>query len=316
MNVLFVCRANKNGMISSIVNTQAISLSELVNISIFAIKGKGGMAYINGIFSLRKYLKSHTIDIIHAHYSHSGYVASLASRKPVICSLMGSDIEDSRINRFLIKVFVKFFWKAVIVKSEKLKNRLKFSNAIVIPNGVDLDFFKPIPQINAREKIGIDLKKKVILFLADPSRPEKNFQLTKKAYDQIVDKKITDLITVFNIDYSSVPVYISASDVVLLTSHFEGSPNVIKEAMACNIPIVSTNVGDVSEILGDTRGCYICDYTPEDVASKINRALRFRDNFVETEGRKRIIQLGIDLNSIANRLTLIYKDIVYKSIKN
>ncbi len=175
MTILFISRSKQNNSLSPIIQAQANSLKDFVNISFFTIKGTGWFAYLKAIFSLRRYLKSQNIDVIHAHYALSAYVAALSSSKPIVCSLMGSDIIDYRINRFFIKVFSKLCWEKLIVKSKFLKDKLGLSGAIVIPNGVDLDLFKPTPQMTARTKIGIDPNKKIVLFLANPSRPEKNF---------------------------------------------------------------------------------------------------------------------------------------------
>lgn len=305
MNVLFVCREKANAKISLITERQLNSLDGLVNITVFPIAGKGWTAYIKSIFSIRKFIQSHPTDIIHAHYSFSAYVASIASRKATVCSLMGSDIEDSLINRSIIRIFAKMFWKEVIVKSERLKHRLGISKAIVIPNGVDMDLFKPLSQAIARKKTGFDLNKKIILFLADPSRKEKNFTLAKIAFDLLRKKEDIELKTVFKVDHANIPEYISSSDVVLLTSIFEGSPNVIKEAMACNCPIVSTNVGDVKEVVENTEGCYITSFDPEDVAQKISLALDFNKR---TNGREKIAHL--DQKTIAKSIVALYHSMI------
>ena len=78
---------------------------------------------------------------------------------------------------------------------------------------------------------------------------------------------------------------------MILTSFSEGSPQIIKESMACNCPIVSTDVGDVRDVIGETEGCYICSYDPKDVADKIKLALTYSEEKGRTNGRKRIIEL-------------------------
>jgi len=193
MTVLFVCREKGDGKISPITKAQANSLNALADVRIFSIKGRGWKAYLRGIIRLTKYLRTNQVDLIHAHYSYSGYVASLASRKTVICSLMGSDIEDFWLNRILIRFFNRFFWKAVIVKSQNLKEKIKIPQARVIPNGIDLELFKPETKSTAREKVGFDPSKRIILFLADPSRPEKNYALAQEAYDLLNNKKHIEL---------------------------------------------------------------------------------------------------------------------------
>ncbi len=134
---------------------------------------------------------------------------------------------------------------------------------------------------------------------------KKTSPLAQKAFDNLSVKENIKLKTVYDIDYSLVPDYISAADVVLLTSHFEGSPNIIKEAMACNCPIVSTDVGDVREVIGNTEGCYISSFDPNDVADKLTKALNFAN---KTTGRENTKHL--DDKVIAQKLIDIYESVI------
>ncbi len=261
-------------------------------------------AYLKTIKKLRKYVRKNDISLIHAHYSLSGYVAGLSTRKTVICSLMGSDIQVRGIKKMIVRAFCKYRWSAVIVKSQSMANRLGFQNAQIIPNGVNLKVFKEINRADAREKTGFDESCKWVLFLANPDRPEKNFTLAKSAIQKLNDSHIR-LEVVHNVDHKLIPYYLSAADVIILTSKWEGSPNVIKEAMACNCPIVSTDVGDVKEVIRDTEGCYITSFKPEDVAEKLKMALDFGQR---TNGREKIRHL--DDKIIAERLIEVYKSVL------
>ena len=113
----------------------------------------------------------------------------------------------------------------------------------------------------------------------------------------------------FNIDQEKLNLYYNAVDCLIPTSKYEGSPNVIKEAMACNCPIVSTDVGDVKWVIGETEGCYICSFEPEDVAEKIQKALNFGKR---TNGRQRIMDLGLDSGSVAEKLHSLYREILHQ----
>jgi glycosyltransferase involved in cell wall biosynthesis len=142
---------------------------------------------------------------------------------------------------------------------------------------------------------------KIVLFAADPARPEKNYQLAldaSKLSDGIVLKTAVD------VNHIEMPKYYNAANLLLLTSLWEGSPNVVKEAMACNLPIVSTDVGDVSWLLGDLDGHFIIEKDPSLVSKSINKALEFDK---PTSGRSRIIELGLDSPTIASRLLDLYK---------
>jgi teichuronic acid biosynthesis glycosyltransferase TuaC len=302
MRVLFVCSGN-NG-ISPIVESQAESLKKSgVELDVFAIKGRGLWNYLKAIPALRNKIRTFKPQIVHSHYSLSSMVTSLSTSLPVISSLMGSDVNRSGILRHIIRFFIKHSWKVTIVKSEKMRSLLEYDAVKVIPNGVDRDIFKPLNRMECRDKLGWDRTNKYVLFAADPARDVKNISLTKKAM-QLVNYGSLQLKTVYGISHTDMPVYINASDVIILTSKWEGSPNIIKEAMACNIPIVSTDVGDVRWLLGDLEGHYVSKTSPEDVGDALSAALRFTGS---TSGRERLGLLGLDSKSIAMQLMQIYE---------
>ena len=104
-----------------------------------------------------------------------------------------------------------------------------------------------------------------------------------------------------DVPHEVVPTWLNAADAVLLTSAHEGSPNVVKEALACNVPVVSVDVGDVRERIGKVDGCHMADSTPEDIAAKVERVVA-RDRPVA--GRERVAD--VSLEAIAERLCEIY----------
>ena len=292
--------------------SQAKSLiNEDLDLSYFTIKGKGIVGYLKSVPLLRKKIKQNNFDIIHAHYSMSGFVASLARVRPLIVSLMGTDVKAEKKFRFIIKLCYKFSWFKTIVKSTDMKKTLNLKNINVIPNGVDINKFMPIDRKYACKKIGWDLSKKNILFASNPTRVEKNFPLAQKAFTHMKTSDI-QLHYLNSVNHKDMPNYMNASDVVLLTSKYEGSPNVIKEAMACNRPIVSTNVGDVELLIKNLKGCFITKNNSLDIANKIDIIL---NKYSNSNGRNRIIKLRLDSENIAKRICAIYKEINNKFIK-
>jgi teichuronic acid biosynthesis glycosyltransferase TuaC len=138
---------------------------------------------------------------------------------------------------------------------------------------------------------------------------EKNYILAERAVKYIDDNRIK-LITVSGIPNSELPFYYNAADVLILTSLWEGSPNVIKEAMACNCPIVSTDVGDVRSILGETEGTYLTSFDYRDVAEKLSAAIKFTETSGRTKGRERIMEKGLDSGSVSEKLINIYISVI------
>jgi glycosyltransferase involved in cell wall biosynthesis len=221
---------------------------------------------------------------------------------------MGSDTYQFNIMKSTIRYFANYRWSKTIVKSEDMKIRLGLNNAIILPNGVDLNLFRPLDKKECRIKLGWEGDKKYILFASNPARPEKNFALAKQTVVNLNNEKI-ELKVVYGVDHKLMPIYLNASDVLLLTSKWEGSPNIVKEAMSCNIPVVATEVGDIEFLFGNTEGYYYTDPLPDRLAEKINNIL---DNDIKPNGRQRIIDLKLDSESIADKLIKLYKEVLSK----
>lgn len=305
MKVFFI-RSGNNGQ-DPISTLQGRSLEKAgVEVHYFDIVGKGIRGYLQNLFRFRKLVKSLKVDLIHAHYSFSGFLATFAfSGRPVITSLMGSDVKSDSKFRFLVFLFSRFFWKRTIVKSADMFRDLGLKYAKIIPNGVDLEVFFEVSKQEARKMIGLKDEDKVVLFAADPDRSEKNYALAHEAIKMLEE----NIITLFLKDIipEKVKFYYGAADVVLLTSHWEGSPNVVKEAMACNRPLITTNVGDVLWVIGDTEGCFVVSNDASEIAAKIRYCI---DNVLNTKGRKRIQLLKLDSVSVAEKLLDVYGSVI------
>ena len=309
LRILFVSSGNSKEGISPIIAAQGKSIEKMdssIKIDYFTIKGKGVKGYLKAISKLKKHLKNNNYDIVHAHYSLSAIVASLAGAKPLVVSLMGSDIKAKKWFKWLILFFRNFFWSCSIVKSEDMRLSLGFKNIQVIPNGVDLNVFYPQEQKKCQTKLNWDLEKKHILFPSNPERPEKNYQLLEDSVNQLGSKFI-QIHTLIDVPHKDVPFYLNAADVVVMTSLWEGSPNAIKEAMACNRLIVTTPVGDTEWLLKKVEGSYITTFSSENVSKNIKKALEYSMLNNETKSRERIKELGLSSELIANKLIKNYK---------
>jgi len=309
VKVLFVSSGGTYNRLSSIIANQALSLRKLdVSVEHFLIKGSGARAYLSHILKLNKHLKSNRYDIVHAHYALSGIVSALSGAKPLIVSLMGSDVLGLSWQRLFSRIFSRFFWDSTIVKSEQMKKTLKGFQVSVIPNGVNMSSFRPLSNLEISKEI-LTMKKPLLIFIGNPSRKEKNFSLAKQAIDRLKNIEL-NFLTLSDIKNELISNYMNAASVFVLPSLWEGSPNAVKEAMACNCPVVATDVGDVRWLFGDEPGYFIADFTPEDFAAKIKMALEFSKKHRRTNGRKRIIELGLDSESVARRLIGIYNEVL------
>ncbi len=302
MKILFVGRAKAKGNVSPIVTAQGNSIiKEGHEVNFLPLSDNGLFGYIKNRRKLRAYIKQIKPDIVHAHFSLTGFVASLSTKKPVVVSLMGSFLEKNW-RYYLVQFFSSHLWKATIVKSERTANQLKRDDLHIIPNGVNLEMFSVIDKKEARKKCGFEENKKYILFAADPTRSVKNYPLAKAAVDLIAKDDI-ELVVVHDIPHEKIVDYMSAADVFLLTSVSEGSPNVIKEALACNLPIVTTDVGDVRWLLGGVEGTFIDPtHTPEALSAFLEKAMEI----ASIKGVERIVELELDNKSVATKLISIY----------
>lgn len=313
MRVLFISSGN-SGEVGVVVKQQGLSLiKQGVELDFYPIRGKGIAGYLKNIPDIKKTFTKGSYDLVHAHYSLSAFAATLAGCKPLVVSLMGSDGQREGWQRRLIKKYASKRWKETIVKSPDLASKSGLTHFEVIPNGVAIDDFYPISCVEAKQKLGLDQNHRYIFFAASPTRHEKNFSLARAAFEMIRNKDL-ELLSMDNIPHKEVVLWMNASDVVLLTSLWEGSPNVVKEAMACNRPVVATDVGDVKWLFGEEPGHYLADYDNVDVAGNIIRALEFSEKQGQTNGRKRILEIGLDSGVIAKKLIAIYQSIINENI--
>jgi glycosyltransferase involved in cell wall biosynthesis len=308
MNVLFVCSGNSHYGIVPFIKVQGESLKkEGVLLDYFTIKGKGIINYLKNVKILSRYLKKNNYDLIHAHYGLVGLVCVLSyPRIPIVLSVMGDDaygsfnlngkrIKSSYFTMFLTQIAL-IFSKQIIVKSKNILKVIPYKNkSHIIPNGVNFEVIKP----NSKS-----LEKETLLFLADPHDPRKNFRLVEQALELFPDKKI-NLLCPYPLEPNQVMNYFNKASVFILTSYNEGSPNVIKEAMACNIPIIATDVGDVREVIERTEGCFLVEFDPGDVADKLKKALAFGKR---TTGREDIRHL--ESSQVAKKIINIYEQVL------
>jgi glycosyltransferase involved in cell wall biosynthesis len=298
----------------SFVQAQMESLRPLgVEFDTLFIDGRASRwNYLRAIGRMRTLLRKNRYDLIHAHFGLSGWVARCQFRVPVVVSFMGDDVlgrprRDGSITAYGRFLQVSSFLlarmvAASIVKSQQMKSNLRLASAEVIPNGVDLNAFRPIERSEARKVLGLDPAKKYVLFPYDPAEQRKRYDLIQAAVAeaQAGDPSI-EILHVRGVPRDRMPLYMNAADVLVLASIFEGSPNAVKEAMAVNLPVVAVDVGDVGELIGHTEGCFMVPREVKPMAGKIAEACRRAER---TRGREAIARLSIE--KVAERVVEVY----------
>jgi len=305
VKVLFVSSGNlNNGQPSILIKNQGESLNAKgVQVYYYTIKKKGIIGYLRSVWKIAKQIRNIQPDYIHSHYSLSAFSTSIAIlffniKIPHTVSLMGSDTKMNGWKRSLTIYLSKHQWSHTIVKATRMAKELGLKKYEIVPNGVDLNKIKPTNSKNNR----------TIIFPANPSRVSKNYELAEQAIT-ILKKSMADLNfeICYGLSHEEIISKIQNSAVVLVTSLWEGSPNIVKEAMALNKPIVCTKVGDVEILLNKVDGTYMVDFDPNDVAAGIKSAILFGENQGSTIGRKKLEKLNLDSDSIAKKLMTIYK---------
>ena len=292
------------------IKVQVDSLrSEGIDIDILFVNGrKSKLNYLWGIFRLWARLLTHRYDLIHAHYVFSGIIARAQFLCPVVLTHHGPEFWTWQ---FIPCRIITPLVDKVILVSPEMYDRLKFKKARVIPCGIDFDLFKPIPREEARKRLGLPLDRKLVLWAGEYFRPEKRYDIVQESISIAKSKDPSiDLVLVSGQPHENIPVYMNACDALLLVSDAEGSPMVIKEAMACNLPVVSVPVGDVAEVIGGIDGCYLCTQEPSDVAEKLELVL---SNPKRTKGKDAIGHM--EQGNIARQIIAIYQEVLEKKKK-
>lgn len=308
MRVLIVSsfKPSLEGNIAPFVKEQVEAISRQgVDCSYYLVKGKGVLGYLRELPSLRKRIRDIEPDLIHAHFGLCGLLANLQRKVPVVTTYHGSDINVTSV-RILSKIAIRLSKHNIFVsKRLAVLARPKKNNYSIIPCGINLEDYPIVNKDEARKEMGLEIGKKYVLFAGSFDNPVKNYPLAKEAVDMIPDVELLEL---KGYNRHQVALLMNAVDCFLMTSHTEGSPQVIKEAMACGCPIVYTNVGDVKERLKGVSGCLlVLDTSPSTVRELICKSFRY---IGKTNGRDIINQSEISNEQVSNAINKVYQTIL------
>lgn len=246
-------------------------------------------------------------DLVHGHYGLIAPFAMAQPQRPFVLSLWGTDLmSEMAWLRGMSRLGARVA-DATVLPSRAMEDALGREYEY-IPFGVDTHRFRPIPRDVAREQVGWQTDNPIALFPYDPARSVKNYSLAKQATEHTSSG--VELRTLDGVPHEEMPFYMNASDVLLVTSHRESGPMTVKEAAACNLPIVSRDVGFVRDTIEDVRNCELGE-SPTEFASAIDRII--------ADGRpsngRQVIE-GLDLETMGDRLLALYDRVLDQPLRS
>ena len=308
MRILVIASFNRRSFAPFIVEQAEALKRRGCDIDFFGLQGKGIKGYLRNLPSLKRKLKEFRPDVIHAHYGLSGLLANLQRSVPVVSTYHGSDINDKLVFRFSKMTMLLSEWNIFVSKKTLsiAKPKKRYS---LLPCGIDLSELQLTDKDKARKKMNLEANKHYVLFAGAFDNAVKNASLAKEALALCEDENV-ELLELNGYTRDEVTLLMCAVDAFLMTSVSEGSPQVIKESMACGCPIVSVDVGDVKERISGIDGCFVAETRdPKEIADLLKKAIIYDG---KTNGRDRIITDGLDNRLVAERLMDIYKRICIK----
>ena len=304
MKVLIVARYKEHGFVPFI--TQQVAALEQCGTECryFPIKSNGITGYLKHLKALRNTIREFQPDVVHAHYGLCGLLANLQRRVPVVTTFHGSDINDKKVLPLSKMAMRLSAWNIFVSKKtiDIAKPKKKYS---LLPCGIDLSDLQLTDKQEARKRMHLQANKKYVLFAGAFDNAVKNAPLAKEAVALLNDENV-ELLELKGFSHDEVTLMMCAADVFFMTSISEGSPQVIKEALACGCPIVSVDVGDVKERITGVEGCVIVDRNAEKLALALKNAISFGKR---TEGRAVIIHDNLTNEAIASQLKDIYNQV-------
>ena len=343
MKILIVSRYKPQftNHILPFVYEQGEALRELNNeVDYFLVQGKGLLSYFRQAESLKRMIHQKHSDVVHAHYGLSGITAVLACRnlpeeeRPK-CVVTFHNGETLGWKQNLLSSSFSLLADYVIYVAQHIRelSYFKAKRYAIMPCGVNLEDLPIVPYEEARQQLAFAHQTKYILFGGTLDNKRKNVQLLFDALNLTSDKPCftaehpsgelkngvsVEVLEMRGLSREECALRMCACDLFALPTHSEGSPQALKEAMACNCPIVATDVADIKELLGDIAGHYLLrnprhskkywDADESSIAEMAELLAQALKSTSRTRGRDRIVELNLTNRQIARQLVRIYQD--------
>ncbi len=266
----------------------------------------GRYEYIPATRRLRALLRRERFDLVHAHYGLPGWCARLAGARPLIVTFHGTDVRHGVVGPLSRRLawridLVGAVSRALFAPEDGRPGLPPVPGSAVLPCGPDLIRFGPSPRAEARRSLGLDPDGRYLFFPANPARPEKR-------HDRATELAATcgaELLTGGAIEPEAMPLWLNAANAVLVTSDYEGFGMAAVEALACEVPVLSTPVGIAPYALAGVAGCLCAPFDTEAWSAVARPHLEARDPRVA--GARRAASLSAA--RMAERAIEAYRDV-------
>ena len=301
MKVLIVARYTNKRYVPFVIEQVAALEKQGVECRFFPVRNAKG--YLQELPELRKVIQEFKPDVVHAHYGLCGLFANIQRMVPVVTTYHGSDINEPPVLK-LSKIAMRRSAFNIFVSQAMIDIAKPKKNFALIPCGISLEDYPIVERMEARKRMGLNPEGKYVLFAGAYDKAVKNVPLAKSAIALLPGVELLEL---KGYTREQVSLMMQAVDAFILTSHTEGSPQVIKEALACGTPIVSVDVGDVKERTDGVEGCFVAKTRePSELASLLESAFAFKGR---TAGRQRVIDCKLDNGHITEEIINIYNKV-------
>ncbi len=278
-----------------------------LDVDLFSFR-PGKDQYLPATRRIRRILRETAYDLVHAHYGLAGWCAQLAGADPLVVTFHGTDVRHrvvGRMSRGLTRRIALVAGASRALFEEEAGRPglpLPEGRSAVLPCGADLTRFDPIDRRAARRRLGLNPETPFLFFPADPERPEKRFDRAL----EVADRAGAKLLSGGSIEPDRMPLWLNAANAVLVTSEYEGFGLACLEALACDVPVLSTPVGIAPHALRGLERSLCLDFEPEtwsDFASAL-----VSDPDPRVEGRPRAE--AFSARRMAERVSLAYRDLL------
>jgi len=290
----------------------------------FLVRGN----YLLAVRDLKKKIREYKPDIVHAHFGLSAITAELQNLVPVVATFHNGETLNWHVN--LMSSLMSLRAKHVIYVAQHIYDLVYFKakHYSIIPCGVPVDQCVVMDKAEARKQLGWDANKKYILFGGAFANLRKNYPLLRDAVERLKDERLKglediEIVEMKGLSRADCVLRMNAVDLFALPSHSEGSPQALKEAMACNCPCLATDIADVKYLFGDEPGHWILrnprktherwdgdEKSLDEMVALLKEALAYG---MRTNGRERILKLGLSNEQVAKRIIDIYNEVIAKS---